>query len=50
MSKSIRDGIGYWVKEEYVLQQNQTLQKNYWYTYAKQLICECQQNYGHCKQ
>jgi hypothetical protein len=27
MSKSIRDGIGYWLKEEHVSHQNQTLQK-----------------------
>ena len=27
VSKSITDGIGYQVKEEYVLHQNQTLQK-----------------------
>lgn len=29
MSKSMRDGIGYQLREEHVLHQNQTLQKHY---------------------
>ena len=38
MSKSIRDGIGYRLKEEHVLHQNQTLQKQL-------LIHLCKDNY-----